>query len=177
MYSNFDQKLPPQFPQSLPKMLPNGQVEYYPQPLAFGDPNMLHLGMNQRGSLKSSPIEPTPSTPTQSPSPKNPKSTLVNINVSKGNTPGPASVTNNIEPQSSTDDLKFKSKYVAAKAEADTLEKELEKLQNSIDDAYKSIARLKFEKRLLLGAIMAGDPVSAKRALEESSDNDSFVLF
>lgn len=73
------------------------------------------------------------------------------------------------------EEVKFKHKDSILRTENDQLVREIESLTKAVDAAKKSIERLKFERRLLLGSMLSHDQTSTKRAYDESSDDSSIV--
>jgi hypothetical protein len=121
-------------------------------------PHQAALDISQRINNPSKITIPSSITSTPMSSRNTPLSVNINIGAAPNDTP-------------SAEDLKFKSKFLAAKSEVEQMEKELGKLQELIDTANISVTRLKFEKRLLLGAITAKDDY--KHALEDTTSEDS----
>ena len=76
----------------------------------------------------------------------------------------------------SAEEVKFRHKDSILKNENDQLQREIESLLKATEDANQSIDRLKFERRLLLGAILSQDQTAVNRAYDYSSDESSIVI-
>ena len=76
----------------------------------------------------------------------------------------------------SQEETKFKHKESILRTENDQLEREIQEISKAVEAATASIDRLKYERRILLGAILSKDDNLLKRAFDDTSDESSMVI-
>ena len=76
----------------------------------------------------------------------------------------------------SQEETKFKHKESILRTENDQLEREIQEISKAVEAATASIDRLKYERRILLGAILSKDDNLLKRAFDDTSDESSIVI-